>query len=176
MSESSSAEPIFDPEAMLVELADHGVDFIVVGGMAVQTHGHVRGTRDLDIIPAPDLLNLSRLSEALAALSARLAHADPPVDVGDPHLLERAPLVPLLTDRGPLDLLNADLAEGLPRSYEDLRKRAVEVELDGRIVAVAGLDDLIRMKRVAGREVDLSDIGALTRTDEQLHDEAGEST
>jgi predicted nucleotidyltransferase len=161
---------------MLLELADHGVDFVVVGGVAVQTHGHVRGTRDLDIIPAPDLLNLTRLSEALAALSARLAHADRPIDVGDPHLLRRAQFIRLLTDRGPLDLLNADLTEGLPKSYEDLRGRAVEVDLDGRIVAVAGLDDLIRMKRVAGREVDLSDIGALTRTDEQLQDEASEST
>jgi predicted nucleotidyltransferase len=54
--------------------------------------------------------------------------------------------------------------------------RLVEVELDGRVVAIAGLDDLIHMKRVASREVDLSDIGALTRTDEQLQDEAGEST
>jgi hypothetical protein len=82
----------------------------------------------------------------------------------------------LVTEYGRLDLLNFDLAEGMPKSYADLRARAVEVDLEGRIVAVAGLDDLIRMKRVAGREVDLSDIGALTRTDERLRDEAGEST
>ena len=161
---------------MLLELADHGVEFTVVGGVAVQTHGHVRGTHDLDLVPAPDLLNLTRLAGALAALSARVRRADRPVDVGDPHLLRRAPLVPLVTEYGRLDLLNFDLAEGMPKSYEDLRGRAVEVDLEGRIVAVAGLDDLIRMKRVAGREVDLSDIGALTRTDEQLRDEAGEST
>jgi predicted nucleotidyltransferase len=161
---------------MLLELADHGVEFTVVGGVAVQTHGHVRGTRDLDVVPAPDLLNLSRLAEALAAMSARLRGADRPIGVGDPHVLRRAPLVPLTTDHGDLDLLNLDLAEGLPRSYEELRGRAIEVELEGRVVAVAGLDDLIRIKRVAGREVDLSDIGALTRTDEQLQDEAGEST
>jgi predicted nucleotidyltransferase len=173
---SESVESVFRPRAILLELADHGVEFTVVGGVAVQTHGHMRSTGDLDIIPAPDLLNLSRVSEALAALSARLAHPDRPIDVRDPHLLRRAPLVPLTTDYGRLDLLNAHLTEGLPKTYEELRKRAVEVELDGRIVAVAGLDDLIRMKRVAGREVDLSDIGALTRTDEQLQDEAGEST
>ena len=173
---NQSADPVFDPEAMLSVLLDHGVEFVVIGGVAVQTHGHVRGTRDLDVVSAPHLLNLSRLGEALAAMSARLAHADRPIDVGDPHVLKRAPLVPLLTEFGPLDLLNVGLANGLPKTYEELRGRAVEVDLDGRIVAVAGLDDLIRMKRVASREVDLSDIGALTRTDEQLQEEAGEST
>jgi predicted nucleotidyltransferase len=173
---SELVEPVFDAAAILLELADHGVEFTVVGGVAVQTHGHVRGTHDLDLVPAPDLLNLTRLAGALAALSARVRRADRPVDVGDPHLLRRAPLVPLVTEYGRLDLLNFDLVEGMPKSYEDLRGRAVEVDLEGRIVAVAGLDDLIRMKRVAGREVDLSDVGALTRTDEQLRDEAGEST
>lgn len=173
---SESVESVFRPRAILLELADHGVEFTVVGGVAVQTHGHMRGTGDLDIVPAPDLLNLSRLSEALGALSARLRPPDRPSDVGDPHLLRRAPLVPLTTDYGRLDLLNPDLTQGLPKTYEELRGRAIEVDLEGRTVAVAGLDDLIRMKRVAGREVDLSDIGALTRSDEQLQDEAGEST
>jgi predicted nucleotidyltransferase len=158
---------------MLRELLDRGVDFVVVGGMAVQVHGHVRGTRDLDLIPAPDLLNLGRLAEALAALGAELAEGG---RAPDPHALRRAPLVRLITERGRLDLLNPDLATGLPKAYADIRGRAVELELDGRVVAVAGLDDLIRMKRVAGRAHDLSDIGALTRTDEELAGEAGEST
>ena len=170
---SESADPVFDPEAILRALLDHHAEFIVIGGLAVQAHGHLRTTTDLDVIPAPGLLNLSRLSEALAALAARLLGGG---DTGDPHVLRRAALVSLTTDHGRLDLLNVGLADGLPKSYEELRARAVEVDLDGRTVAVAGLDDLIRMKRVAGRDVDLSDIGALTRTDEQLQDEAREST
>jgi hypothetical protein len=44
------------------------------------------------------------------------------------------------------------------------------------VVAVAGLDELIRMKRAAGREQDLADIAALARTDEELEREAGEAT
>ena len=163
---SESTDPVFDPEAMLGALLDHAVEFVVIGGLAVQTHGHVRATRDLDIVAAPDLLNLSRLSEALTALSA----------AADPHVLKRAAHIHVTTDVGPLDVLQAGLAPGLPKTYDELRGRAVEVDLDGRIVAVAGLDDLIRMKRIAGREVDLSDIGALTRTNEQLQHEAGEST
>ena len=149
---------------------------MVVGGVAVQAHGHGRGTRDLDVIPRPDLLNLSRLGESLAALGARLLRADRPVDVTDPQLLKRAPLVPLLTVYGRLDLLNISQTSGAPHSYDELRDRAYEAEIDGRTVAVAGLDDLIRMKRAAGRDVDLQDIGALTRDDEELEREAREST
>jgi predicted nucleotidyltransferase len=164
---SESAERVFDPRAMLWALLDHHVEFIVVGGVAVQTHGHVRATLDLDIVPAPELLNLSRLEEALVALGA-----DPP----NPHRLRRTPHVRAATEHGALDILNVDLLEGVRLTYEQLRSRAEEVGWEDRTVLIAGLDDLIRMKRVARREVDLSDIGALTRTDEQLQDEAGEST
>ncbi len=166
----------FDPRQILTTLADHRVDFVVVGGVAVQAHGHGRGTRDLDVIPRPDLLNLSRLGESLAALGARLLRADRPVDVTDPQLLKRAPLVPLMTVYGRLDLLNISLTSGAPRSYDELRERAFEAKIDDRTVLVSGLDDLIRMKRVAGREVDIQDIGALTRDDEELEREAREST
>ena len=50
------------------------------------------------------------------------------------------------------------------------------VDLDGLSVAIAGIDDLLRMKRAAGRPQDLTDIGALTRSDEELEREAREST
>jgi hypothetical protein len=89
---------------------------------------------------------------------------------------KRVALVPLMTDRGRLDLLNLQLTAGAPKSYYELRGAAVEVELTGYTVAVAGLDDLIRMRRAAGREQDLADIGALTRSDEELEREAAEST
>jgi hypothetical protein len=169
-------EQIFDPRRILLSLAEHNVDFVVVGGVAVQAHGHGRSTRDLDIIPRPDLLNLSRLGESLASLGARLMRTDQPVDVTDPHLMKRAPLVPLVTVYGRLDLLNVGFTQGAPRSYEDLRARAFEAQIDDQTVLVAGLDDLIRMKRAAGRDLDLDDIGALTRDDEQLEREAREST
>ena len=55
-------------------------------------------------------------------------------------------------------------------------ERALVVDLDGLSVAIAGIDDLLRMKRAAGRPQDLTDIGALTRSDEELEREAREST
>ena len=66
---------VLDARAIFEVLAEHGVDYVVVGGLAVQTHGFMRGTVDLDIIPRPDLVNLSRLGEALAAMGARTYRA-----------------------------------------------------------------------------------------------------
>lgn len=172
----AASETPFDPRRILIALAEHEVDFVVVGGVAVQAHGHGRSTRDLDVIPRPELVNLSRLGEALASLGARLLRSDQPVDVTDPQLLKRAPQVPLMTEYGRLDLLNLSQTRGAPRSYDELRARAFAAQIDGYDVAVTGLDDLIRMKRAAGRDVDLEDIGALTRDDEDLEREAREST
>ena len=167
---------VFDPEAILRVLAEHRVEFVVIGGVAVQTHGYIRATQDLDIIPRPDLANLIRLGEALAELRARSHRTARPVDITDPHILKRAALVPLITVYGRLDVMNIDSTAGTPVGYSELRGRALEVDLGPMEVTVVGLDDLIRMKKAAGREQDRFDIAALTALDEELAREAGEST
>jgi predicted nucleotidyltransferase len=167
---------LFDPRAILHVLAEHSVEFVVVGGVAVQTHGYMRPTRDLDIIPRPDLVNLSRLGEALAELDSRLYRTQRPLDMTDPQILKRAALVPLVTTYGRLDIMNIESTAGKLGRYSDLRERAIDVDLGTLRVAVMGLDDLIRMKKAAGREQDRIDIGALTALDEDLAREAGEST
>jgi hypothetical protein len=170
------ANEVFDPEQILRVLAEHRVEFVVVGGVAVQAHGYIRGTQDLDLVPRPDLANLSRLGEALADLGARLHRTARPVDITDPQVLKRAALVPVLTVYGRLDLMNIAGTAGMPKDYSELRARALEVDLDGTQIAVVGLDDLIKMKKVAGREQDRIDIGALTALDDDVAREAGEST
>jgi hypothetical protein len=87
-----------------------------------------------------------------------------------------AHLVRFDTRAGRLDVVDLEQMAGTPGSYEELRGRALVADLDGIEIPVAGLDDLIRMKRAAGRPQDLTDIGALTRDDEQLEREAREST
>jgi hypothetical protein len=61
-------ETPLDAERILRALAEHGVDYVLIGGLAVQTHGHVRTTSDADVIPAPDRANLKRLNAALRDL------------------------------------------------------------------------------------------------------------
>jgi hypothetical protein len=135
-----------------------------------------RQAKGLDGRHQEPLLNLSRLAGALADLEAEVLRAASPVNVTDPQLLKRAPLIPLLTLSGRLDLINIEHLAGAPSSFDELRSRALIVNLDGTEIPVAGLDDLVRMKRAAGRPQDLVDIGALTRDDEELEREAREST
>jgi predicted nucleotidyltransferase len=64
----ADVDPILDAERILRVLAEHGVEYVLIGGLAVQTHGHVRTTNDADLIPAPDPANLERLANALQDL------------------------------------------------------------------------------------------------------------
>jgi hypothetical protein len=66
-----------DPEPLLRFLHESGVEHILIGGVAVAAHGYRRPSRDLDIVPAPEPANLSRLAEALSALHAH------PTEMGD---------------------------------------------------------------------------------------------
>lgn len=156
-----------DLRELLETLARHGVDYVVIGGVAVQVHGHRRTTKDLDVVPAPAADNYARLSAALAELEAApvgMEGATVEISPGDPERLAQAPIAPpLATRHGVLHIVN-DPAGGAP--YAELRSRALTVDLGGVDIAIAALDDLIQMKRATGRPEDARDIAALTPTPE----------
>lgn len=151
-------EPL-DPERIFEELARRRVDFVLVGGLAAQTHGNTRMTNDVDVIPGPDPANLARLAEALRALDARVlspGHEDLEVDAA---MLSRATIWQFATPHGDIDVVH-EATGAAP--YAELRERALVIALDRVRVPVAGRDDLIRMKLARGRPVDRSDVAALT--------------
>jgi len=151
--------PEFRPTSLLQRLADAGVDYVLVGGLAVVAQGYARLTRDIDICHAPDARNLDALGELLIALEARLRGIDEDVPfVPDADTLRRMQILTLTTNEGELDLLVAP--SGAP-DYAALRRRADRIELAGTRVLVASIDDLLAMKRAAGRPKDLLDIAAL---------------
>ena len=144
-----------EADAILRTLSEHGVDYVVIGGLAVQAHGHTRTTQDLDLVPEPSPANLAHLRSALAALGARPVGAR----AAEPITFDTTGVVELDTDAGGIDVL-LDPPGAAP--YQALRSRALELQLDAGTVAVAGLDDLIAMKQASGRPIDRSDILALT--------------
>jgi hypothetical protein len=159
------ADAPLDAERILRVLDEHGVDYVLIGGLAVQTHGHVRTTFDIDIVARPEQANLSRLADALNDLGARVLNPGSEDLTIDAAMLPRATLWQFATPHGAVDVIHD--APGMP-SYDGLRARALEVHLGDLPVAVAGRDDLISMKRARGRPVDLDDIAALTEP-EQPH-------
>jgi hypothetical protein len=145
--------PDFSPRALLRRLIDGGVDFVVVGGIAAVAHGSATFTQDLDIAYAPDPENLDRLGRVLVSLGARLRGVTDDVPfVPDGRTLKRTRVLTLETPIGPIDLLAQP--DGAPQ-YARLRERATRELIGGVHVHVASLDDLIAMKKAAGRPKDL---------------------
>jgi predicted nucleotidyltransferase len=138
--------------ALLGPLVRHGVDFVLIGGMAGISHGSNYPSFDLDVLYARDRANVSRLVAALEEIGVRLrgAPADLPFLL-DSRTIENGANFTFVTPHGDLDVL-ADAA-GMP-AYDALRSEAVEREISGIPVRIASLDHLIAMKRAAGRTKD----------------------
>jgi hypothetical protein len=152
----------FDPIGLLRVLVDHEVEFVVVGGVAAAARGSPTSTVDLDVCYQRVERNLDRLAEALEALGARLRGVDEELPfILDAKALRAGDHFTLTTNLGDLDLLGTPAGTS---GYEDLAAQATVVDLDGFTVQVAGIEDLIRMKKAAGRpkdRVELEILGAL---------------
>lgn len=152
-----------DIQGILERLDEAGVEYIVIGGVAVGFHGYVRATKDLDVVPAPDRPNLERLVGALRALGAELDGAgdfdaaELP-DPLDPGTLALGGNWVLQTRLGRFDVMQW---LGDVELWRMLSPAAVEVDMDGLKVKVAGYDDLVAMKRQAARPSDLEDLERL---------------
>lgn len=148
--------PDFSPTQLLRRLVAHGVDFVVVGGVAMIAHGSARFTKDLDICYSTDPTNLDILGTALVELGAGLRGVPEDVPfVPDGRTLRRTAILTLDSPDGPIDLLFQPA--GSP-PYDDLRRRAMRTDIGGVAILVASLDDLAAMKRAAGRPKDLLDL------------------
>jgi predicted nucleotidyltransferase len=145
--------PRFSPRALLQRLVDGGVDFVIIGGVAATAHGSAAFTQDLDITYAPDEENLERLGRVLVDLGARLRGVTDEVPfVPDGRTLRRTRMLTLDSPDGRIDLLAQP--DGAP-AFVELSSGAERDVVAGVEVAYASLEDLIAMKKAAGRPKDL---------------------
>jgi hypothetical protein len=146
------AQPEYQPERILEVLVRHGVDFVVIGGLAALAHGSPFPTRDVDVTPAKDAANLGRLSGALTELDAKVRPDDEALPFShDAESLGAAGVWNLTTRFGDLDIsMVPDGTEG----YQDLVLQAVPTPVIDVVVPVASLADIIRSKQAANRPKD----------------------
>jgi hypothetical protein len=152
-----------DPVRIFEALEHHEVEYLTIGGVAVNAHGHVRNTRDVDVLIEWSPQNMRRLALALGDLEARLFGVDAElldIDPHDPDALLKGGNFTLRTAAGGLDLFDPGEIPG-GRPYEEMRPRAVEAVVEGVRIRAVGFDDLIRLKRESGRDRDLEDVATL---------------
>jgi hypothetical protein len=156
----------FDARRLFLALAQHGVQYVTIGGVAVQAHGGQRLTQDLDIAIDASSENVQRLSDALLDLDARILGPEGQSSQSTPgaQLLASSDQWHLITPHGPLDILTLPAHLG---SFANMRARAHEVALGELTVPIAHRDDLLEMKRAAGRPQDLADIRLLETLDDE---------
>lgn len=156
-----------DPVPLLRHLSEQGVEHIIIGGFAVVAHGHVRPSKDLDIVPEPSRENLERLVDALLTVNA----TDAEVGDFDPSELAMSATrtddllqggnFRLTTDLGDLDIMQ--WASGIESDdlYFELSQQSLDGDLEGVPVHVCSLEHLRAMKQAAGRPQDLEDLNHL---------------
>jgi predicted nucleotidyltransferase len=152
-----------DIQGILAELSNEGVDFLVIGGVAVGFHGHVRATKDVDVVPAPGEENLRKLVRVLKRLEAVVEGADE-FEAGelpdplDPQALALGGNWVLLTRLGRLDLMQW---LGDAPLWEELSPSAIVEQIGGIPIKFVSYENLVKLKELAARPEDLADLKRL---------------
>lgn len=155
--------PDLDIRGILGELVREGVEFLVIGGVAVGYHGHIRATKDVDVVPAPDPENLEKLARVLRRLDTEVEGADE-FDTNElpnplnPETLGLGGNWVLLTSLGRLDIMQWIGDEGL---WQKLSPAAIEDVIGDLPIKMVSYEDLVAMKKQAGRPEDLADLQRL---------------
>jgi hypothetical protein len=144
---------------LLHALVDQSVEFVVIGGLAMNVQGYVRATTDVDVCYARSPENLERVVQALAPFKPHLRGAPPELPFFfDARTLRNGLNFTLVTTLGDIDLLGEVTGVG---GYEQMAPTAEWMEVHGQKVRVLDLDLLERSKAAAGRAKDLIDLEAI---------------
>jgi hypothetical protein len=155
----------FDARELFNALSQHAVEYVTIGGIAVQAHGGQRLTQDLDVAIAASAENFARLAGALLDLDARILgpNGERSQSVPSAALLASGDQWHLITPHGTLDVVTLPAHLG---SFADMRARAHDVPVGDLSIPIAHRQDLLEMKRAAGRPQDLADIQLLESLDD----------
>lgn len=142
-------------------LNGHGVEYIVIGGVAIGFHGYPRATADIDLWYKPSTTNFHRIIDAL-----RTMHVET-------DALEKIVFDPKKTFlRIPIEGYQIEFLPRIPgvKSFEGSARDAIKADLDGVTVKVLSLRDMIRNKESLNRPIDRSDLDELRKRNPAQND------
>ncbi len=163
-----------EAQAIIACLHRHDVRYVLIGGLAAILHGSPQATFDADICPAPEAENLERLAAALRELGARVRAPDVPDGLPfacDAKFLASVQILNLVTAHGELDISFRPSGTG---GHEDLAQKAAPITIEGHVVRVAALEDVIRSKEAAGRPKDVAALPVLRQLLQQIRERGQE--
>lgn len=131
------------------------VEFVIVGGVAVNVHGYARATFDLDIFIRPTLENAELAHQALHKAGVSLSGIGPADLLDDEENFRFGP------QEDHVDILSS-IGE---MSFDQVWSNRIEKEMQGIIVPFISKADLVANKRQVGRLRDLADVEELTLSD-----------
>jgi predicted nucleotidyltransferase len=140
-----------DTESLLKSLKEHGVKFVIIGATAFPVHGYSRATLDIDIFMKPETSNAEKTLSALKNFGYDVQ------DIAVEELLTKKILIRQY-------LVETDIhpyVKGV--SFEEVWKNKVKAKFGDTFAWFASLNDLIKMKRAAGRPKDREDLKYLLK-------------
>ncbi len=151
-----------DFQTIFKELNGLGIDYLVVGGLAVNFHGVPRMTYDIDLMVLLEAENVLKLVTKLTQWGYK-----PKIPVDSRDLADEIKRNSWISEKGmkalnfyseTLPIAEIDIIIDSPIPYEKLRSEAIEVELRDERIPTISIHDLIELKLRAGRKQDLADV------------------
>jgi predicted nucleotidyltransferase len=151
-----------DFQTIFKELNRLGIDYLVVGGLAVNFHGVPRMTYDMDLMVLLESENILKLVTQLAQWGYRPKIPIDPRDLADEKKrnswVHEKGMKALNFYNETLPIGEIDIVIDSPIPYEELKNRAIRVELQDEKIPTVSIHDLIELKLRAGRKQDLADV------------------
>ena len=151
-----------DYKSIFKELNKQKIDYLVVGGLAVNLHGVPRMTYDIDIMILLEAKNVSKLIKKLKNWGYR-----PKVPINPMELADETKRNSWLQEKGmkavnfysdKLPIGEIDIVFDSPISYSELKSRAIIIELEREKIFTVSIHDLITLKQKSGRKQDIADV------------------
>lgn len=154
-------------EDIFIALKKEGIDYVVVGGLAVVLHGVVRLTADLDLIVALKKENIQKFTQVMKKLGYQSKAPVNALDLGDSEKRQiwihekNMKVFSFYHQKNHHKLVDVFVTEPIPFKSINKNKKMIKA---GRIeIPICSMEHLIKLKKIAGRPQDLADIEALKK-------------